>query len=880
MKDAQSFLDQYSPKKEPPSIAANGDISTFLDQYKKPKEVAVPDIPKQPEPKLSEQLVPPQPVVEEKPFRPAVITESFKKGFADFAALPGYAVDLVNWPLHKLGLTPEEPFGGSTMIRKGWQALTGYRETPPETTAERYAGRMAEFAGSGVVPGIGLASKAAKAGATMAELKTILGVEVASAITGGAGAEFGGTVGEKVAGAPGRVVGELTGGISIGMAPIYFKAAGGTIWNALKSVKTITGERASLIENTAKRQITAAIGEDPAALGRIQRTSELQAEIPGFKPSLAAAADAKGLASIQTSLDTRSIENYNNALDGIRKSQEAIANYYDEFFTRTGRKLSSTKVFKQTIKAMEVKATEAEKQISELSAAYKRKPTAEIGASLRELRKIKKAKVSIKVEQAYDELYKTSEDLGIVDDMSDLYVLASDFVRQDATVFQRMPGIYKKMRTIFGREIDPNVPFKEQKIMAKFKQIHSLQKETAREYGQALKAGDNEKQYYLGQVKELLDGKLAQWDDPVYGTFADHKRVVDKYWLEEYHKVFRKGVGGKIAHETRFGKETPDGKIVSSLVLQKGTSRGIDEFNKLYEGVPEAQILLRDGILDVFSKEALKDNVISPKSVKTFLKDYKEVLDKIPDLRNTLMNSEALTSALVNRKATIVRKSKQFARDSISPYAKIAGYGSADEAVEAGLKDPKIMRILTRNTKTVSEKQDLVSIIADHVLEKPDAWNYLLKNESMLAGQFNRLKPGHFKKLKNIAEAQSIISKYHPSQGPRTKAIEDPFYKKYGTTFASAVAQWRWALYYNKTSAYYPAVDMGSKYIFKIRQGQVEKLMERSLYDPDLATTLAELSKLKPIDVGNMRMADMLSDLGQYAINNGIRASVTAMETQ
>jgi hypothetical protein len=879
------FLDQYDPDRaeESKPVEQSDLAAAFLDQHVAPEQKAQP-IKQTAEPsKMSlEQraLMTHEPRDEKSQWeiRPEIVTEGIKKGFADFAALPGYAVDLVNWPLHKLGITPGEPIGSSAMIRRGWQLLTGYQELEPETRMERVGKRVGEFLGSGVVPGLGIVGKVASRGAPLAagakpaairqafqitggsraamiprmaapatnkELAGVVGLEVASAITGGAMAEFGGEIGEKVAGGPGRVVGELVLGMAGGMTPIYFKSAGGTIYNGIRAGNTVVKDRANFMENAAKAKIMSSIGDNPQAPANLARAQALQKEIPGFNPNLAAATDAQGLAQQQARLDSMSMENYQRALENIRKAQEAIGHYYDDLFGTTLRRLPATRTFRKTLKALKTHAQDVDKQIDDLASQYQRKPTKQIGERLRELRQVRKTQVRGDVNQAYTDLYKAADELGIVDDVGDLYIMAQDFTRQDSTAFQKMPGVYAKMRQVFGRDIDPNVPLDEQKLMADFPKMHSLSRQVSREYGKAQRAGDAQKEYYLHQVKELLDNKLQAFDDPIYGSFADHKKAVDAFWLEDYYKVFRKGVGGKIPHETRWGEVTPDEKIVSKLVLQRGTSQGIKQFNKVYADVPEAQTLLRDGILDDFASRVIPKNKIDSNEVRRYLNDYKEVFDELPDLRNTFMNSDALTNALVNRRANIVSKTKKFATESISPYAKIAGYESPHDAVVAGLKSPRIMRILTRNAKTEAERKDLTSIIADVVMDQPDPWGYITRNEDQLAKHFNRLAPGHFKKIKNIAEANQIVKRYDVGEFQPSRAAEDPFYKRFGTTFAS--------------------------------QNAIDDLMERALYDPDLATTMSELSKIHPSALSDLKVMDLLSKVGQHSINNGIRTGVVAI---
>lgn len=946
-----AFLDEYTaptpgqpptpatPAPEQPVTPQKPQIEDYLNQVQAQPPEQPPTSPgRSPE---QAALMTHETVTKKEPPRLAAFTESVKKGFADFAAIPGYAVDLVNWPLHKLGITPEHAVGDSDMIRKGWELLTGYQEIKPRTKGEKYLQTMGEFAGSSILPSGGLVSKVASKGimpefakmagkeitpalnkqvakqsakmrevwnisgkkgmlprmtepATNTELAAVIGAEAASVVTGSVGSEFGGEVGHKVAGAPGEVLGRIVGGISAGMTPLYFKTAGSTIWNSVQAAKTISKDRASMMDNIAKAKIIQAIGENPQAPQNIEAASRLQKEIPGFNPNMAAAAGSPGLESLQTRLDMQSIDNMNRATENIRKSQEAIDHYYTSAFQVSGKNLSATKTYRHTLKNLKSESAATEQELENIAQQYQRVPTGEVGARLREMRAQRKNVIRNQVNAAYDDLYKAADDLGIVDDASDLYALSREFNKQDPHIFQTMPSVYAKMRSIFGNKVEKasqdatgmivdtqgNLfmpPLKEDsKIMTNFQEMHSLYREVSKQYGKSLKAGDAQKSFYLGQIKELLDNKLLKFDDPVYGNFANHKKAVDDFFLNEYHKVFRQGVGGKIPYETRWGEVTPDEKIVSSLVMQKGTARGINQFNKLYEDMPQAQILLRDGIMDMFTTKAIKDGKIDSNAVRGFLNDYKEVFDNIPDLRNVFMNSDSLTTALANRQAAVIKKGKLLSQKSISPYAKIAGFESPKAAVQAGLDDPKIMRILSRNAKTKAERHDLTSLIADVVLEKPDPWRYILENEGQLKDHFNTLKSGHFQKLKNIAEAQSVLSRYKPPRYVETEE-KDLFYKKFGTSFASALAQWRWALLYNKTSIYYPAADMASKYLYKIRADKIDDLMERALYDPDLATTLSELTRVTPTTLGNLNVMENIKKLGLHAINNGMRASTAAI---
>lgn len=816
--------------------------------------------------------------------RPSVITEGVKKGWADFAALPGYAVDIVNWPLHKIGITPKEPIGGAQQIRTGWELLTDYQPAQPNNAAEAYAGKAAEFVGSGLL----ISGKAAVVAAELAQMKGTMqalkagagafGLDVLSSAMAGVGAETGGTVVEQGLGQDFRGTGEFLGGMSLGMMPYYIKNLMGGAANVKATIKDPTVQ-ADVMNNAAKQQILNAMGKDAHAELNLERAIELQSKIKGFNPNLAAATNSPGLKAFQESLDAKSIQNLNRSSQSIESSMTAIENYYRTKMPTMDNEIVAKMVgkFKKGKVKLKAGVSKIDIDIERLEKAYDRRPAQKIGERLVTLKEAQLKSVKKLKSEKYQELYQSAKDLKINAEVDDIRILASDIRKADANAFQSMPNVYGKINALFRAEklddVSPIIlPKPEPKITyASFEKLHSLSREVNREYGKALRSGDSAKEYYLNSIRNVVDEKLAAFDDPVFGNFSKHKKSVDKWWLDYYYNVFKQGLGANIDYKTVRGDMTAPERIVERLVLNKGT-KGLEQFNKVYKDLPEAQILLRDGIIDVLAKD-VSIKGLKQKTFDSFVSKHKDVLENIPDLRNVFTDSGATIAVLAERRSRAISAAKKYVDFRNSKHAKLAGFDNIQEAIHVGFKDKKTLHTLISSASTKAEKQDLATGMGDYILSNKNPWKFLTENQKTIRPILNGLGDNHYKNVKDVAEAMEIMGRYRLPQTPiRSGAIRDPLQEAIGTSVVSAFAQFRWAFFYGKTSVIYPFVDIGSKYLFKLNQGAVERLIEQSIYDPDLAKMMSTLTKREKIPL------KLWSNLSQAALNNGIKATAVAME--
>lgn len=889
MSAAEDFLNQHKAQQAGQDVG-QGRAADFLRQYKEKGADFLQQTEQGGEPEPSQAQPAPAPTAEEPGFNIGMISERMKRGMADVAALPGYAVDATNWLLDQIpGIDMDaDPKGSSKMIREGWLKLLLHKPQEPKTTTEKYVGKVSEFLGGSIVMGASMVNKMLGANATMAEIRRASLIEASEATAAGLGAQWQGDIFADAFGENYRFLGELAGGMTGPTAVASIKTLlqkHGLVTQPLMAalkVRGIDDARAlandyggAIARNRAKNKIAQAIGDSPSSSLNIDRSLELGDEIEGFKPNPSQASGSPGMEAMQQSIETKNVANINRAVKNELANVDAIQSYYRRAFPEpTLKEFTAKKTFKATRNDLRREFRDIEARQAEVAKGYGRKPVEAGGIRLKAIAKKKMDAVRAAKNIKYDELYKTADEMGVVDDVSDIRKLVTDVQADDQYFFDTVPGVYKKIKSLIG-ETGPSAgglpppTLAATENVATFRKIHSLYREISREYGRALRSDDGTKLFHLGGIKNALDDKLAKFGDKTYGNFANHKNAVDAFYRDEYYNVFKQGLGAKVLGIGK-NKPTPEGLIISKNVLKKGTSQGLDQFNKLYEDVPEAQQFLHDGILDVFSRNTVKQGKLSQTAIDTFMGDYKEVLDKLPTAKKTFAATDALLDTMARRQQKLKARETLFAKESASRYAKLAGFDDLDASVEYALTDKGSMRILLRSMKTREAKESLASTFADHVMDQKSPWQFLVDNEDTLRPVLNQLKPGHYNNLRNTAEAMNILDRHSTILRINpNKATTDQLQEMIGTSVPSAFAQLRWAALYGKTSMSYVGVDIGSKYLYKLHQDNVERLIEEALYEPDLAKLISDITKLEK----GIMPSTWPSRLGQWAIDRGVRAT-------
>ena len=801
---------------------------------------------------------------------PVYLANKAKLGMASLLSLGGIPLDFVNelqyMAYDMFGIDVHNKFLDTTRkpLPYGFQKQKDAYEAilfadfdgpEPADFGTRTAGTISEFIGGGLIPGAGIVSKTPG----LSNKLIVAGTEITSAVVGGVGFELGGETGKAIdprLEATGQVVGTTFGALSPYALPASLQAIYGRIakWMSPATQKQIGREKA--IELIKKE-----LGDVPAAMDALGESERLRKNIPGYSPSLGMETDSAGVKSIEKRFAAESSRGFELSKQAEIRSLAAIINRADEMFpgsnfnltTLPEERLASVRgTFKAEIQTID-------DQISNLESTITRGDPEKIGQQLRVLRSQKEEVARAIKNTNYEDFYRAASDANVTFAPETLRTIAKTALGDDALTFQKKSPVINKIvnrytapepddaATIFVDKNGVPIPGATPEVEAiSVREFHSLYKEINREIGiarQGMLRGDSQAAHLHFQLRKLkteFANNIDVMKSPEFGIVADKLKTADSYFLNQYQKVFREGVGGRMDNYNRFGDVTRDEDIVMKLVM--GRASGVDDFYKIYGESQEAQTLLESGVMDAFSRAVMRKGVYKADRATTFLEKHDTTLNKLPELKAILMDKDNAFTALSNRNAHLSAKLKGIQKSKLE---QLTDMNDTGELIKAAMADPKRMRTLRRTVAQTGDPDAAKALqhgVARHAMEQTDPFEYFLQNEKVMEIVYGK-DTVHYQTLRDLAEARRVISRQFPTQQVSTSlAAEDPLKKLIGTSSVEAMTMARW-VNAGRLSPEYVVSQMTSRGVLKFRQEEMNRVMEEALYDPGVAKTLLNMAQ-------------------------------------
>lgn len=818
------------------------------------------------------------------------LLDQAKKGLVSLAALPGLAVDALNIPI-ELGAeafgthASKNPLFGTKYIIPKVDRLLGVQNLPvpkdqygkPEDLT-RYAGAVVRNAAASAIPSVGMLS--------IAKQPLVAGLtDLVSIINGGIGQEVGGDIAKQVAPGHeelGKVIGGLAGGL-VGTTTVnaganaVVRGAG----NIGKFSKTAQKADAAKV---AGKEIASSIEADPLAAGRLNESQQLRQQIPGFNPTLGQASGAPGVMALEKNVVESSPENLTKAQSTLQQNTDAVNAYKAAAFpdTQAGPLAPAKASYLAKNKAIEGKIDQVQNQINNLADKYQYQDNAAVGDALRKLRQDNMNAVRNVKNAKYQNVYAEADKLGIKANMSDVRGLVKNIMDEEGNAFQgpNMPMVFSQILKKYGPKksaiVLPNGQNATQPAEASFQELHSLMRQANREY-YAVKDIDPTKAYLLNKVRTALNDKVKGFESPQYGNFAKDLEDANNFYVNQYQKVFREGLGAKIANIGKYGETTNAEDIVRNLIFKPNNEKGINDFFNVYGTDENALKLLQDGIVDVFAKNVVRDGEIKPNLANTFFRKYHQALDKLPSVKSALSDTAKANELLVNRRSVLHQQQKLLDKTTL---AKIAGSDDPDAVINKALTDRKTMAALTSQAaKTPQGSNALARSIADNVSARPNPYEFLVENAATIKPAMDKIGKDHFKNLVTIAKAMGVLKRGNiPSTISMSGTVREPFEQMLGTSGKSIFSQLR-AAAQGRQSKEYLIADIGGKFLLKTRQEEAQRLLQEAIYDPQVAKLLAETTRTGSLPKGKWGMLRSL--IGKdIKLNEGVLGARILMQSE
>lgn len=839
------------------------------------------------------------------PLAPA-LWDSAKKGLAGALSLPGLMGDTLVSPLKAVQhvgslVTDSIPKPDYLEFAKVWKGTMDNaldvknmpvpkNEYGKESKSNEYLMKGAEFLGSGLVPGIGVVSLAERK--LIAALTEVAATTISS-FSAVEGKEIGKNMAVKMGADParGEMLGEFLGSMAgpgaVAAASSATQKALNKTTSAISDATGITGvskeAQATAGKAMAIKQIKESLEAAPDSIKNLSEAVDVQAKVPGFKPTLGQASGAPGVIAIENKLAAAHPQSLAKAAERDIENIASLKDFTKDKFPEST--LSPTKPvetrYQQIVKTQQAKLDATNHQIERLAIKQETSDTAAIGARLRELRDEAQIPARAIKNAAYRDVYEAANKAGLKADVGDVQAIMKEVAGSDAQAAQIMPSLYSDVNNAIkqykpkagpvlvdaqGAPLTPT----SKAIEVPFEALHSMQKRANADLNAALAAGDGNKAYLIGQVRDKISDKIKAFEGAEYGDVAGKLKAANQA-NAEYSRIFKEGLGGKTGPYAmnKYGKVTNDEDVVRKLVFNPENKRGTKEFFDIYGSNPEAHKLLKDGVTDMFAKAVVRDGEIKPALVETFMRQHKQQLDLLPGIRSQLKNTDAMNDALLTRRAAIVDQQKAVDKSVV---AKIAKAEDADAVIKSALTNPAELKTLVAQASRSPEgTQSLARAVADAVSQEKNPRQFLAENERMLKPLLNKLGPNHYENLQTLTKAEEMMGRVRPPTNVNLDKLKDIGEQTVGTSGKGILSR---LMNVNKgyASAEYVTFDLGGRYIYKVKTEEANRIMEAAIYDPEMAKALVNMPKQKA--------SEAMNSLKAHALAHGIRVESVALNNE
>jgi len=836
----------------------------------------------------------------------AYLWNKFKQGVAALPAMGPLAADVVAMPLRPyerlLGRNvPQSMFPATEQYNRAIESTGAYdphmpvprdESGQPRFTAE-VAGNIAEMAGMNVIPGAGTVMRSARPGVALAK-------ELAGTALAGEGMTMGGYLANlDVFGEPserkkaaGEALGSMTGPLLVQKA-IDAAVKGGN-WISKMGIPTglTQASRDAQMQRFAEQQMEqakeVAAGrlrpqlETEAAQQAIARSKDVASRVPGFGENLT-------LGRVTGSPAVKSMEHHFASTDPAmleaagqreRGLQEAIRQYSEKRFPASEWSAQDELkyVYADKLRSFDEGLKNLDRQERKLAASLPRGDIEEIGTQQRKLVTDRLNLARQKKDALYKEVAATADKLGVKVNVGDVVDVAKASAGSNFRKFQEDPGIVGKILREYSAEGKVQPPTvkttpaggkitlrgaaqAQKPPVATYGEFESLYREANREadvLARAASAGDMQaaqKLPVVNSVRGVLKAKIEEMASPAHGELGKKLMTANSYYRDQYAPLFKRGAGAEILKDGRFGPATENAKITESLIFKKGDPSGVSEFLTVAGNDPRGRQLLENGIFDMLSKRVVRDGKVSKTALEAFLREYKEPLSAVPDIRKKIESVERATASLKENTARAVNGRSDLARSTL---ASVAAEENPAKIIANAIKSPKYMDTLLLNAGAESRK-DLARGIMEHVLGTPNSAQFMKTNEKTLR---KVLGGRQFANLRTISQAREIAESVKPP-GYVQYQKEGDVLAGYGTTVKQAVSS-AIAVARGRSGKVQEMSGMGARWWDKLRNDEVERLMKSAVYDPELARAIADYSRS-----GTKAAEKVLND---HLVAHGIRS--------
>ena len=400
------------------------------------------------------------------------------------------------------------------------------------------------------------------------------------------------------------------------------------------------------------------------------------------------------------------------------------------------------------------------------------------------------------------------------------------------------------------------------------------------ELSSALANNQNSDVVNLSKFKERLDN----FGNMFYKT-NDNWLTFKQRYADEYAYPFERGVAYEVLGPSGSARPGDSRYITSDEAVAASFAKNVQnatDFMNLYRDKPEAISAMRNVILDGARDASMKVKMagdytptIDADRLNTFINKNREVLDVL-GLKDDLGNTQSLAAQFSKRAKDLETRKNIIKNDEVNKLLKKISNGalSPDEFIDEAIVKPSVMKTLSSRVDEMNDpalKEAFNQSIWTRVRQTNDISNpgsfmeTLAKNERALR---MGLGDAHYDNLKTAAKGMSLAlfaDAGVAGGGIDRITVKERWEAFSGISIASALNAIR-ATGQRNVSPEFLAFSFGGRFINARQRAAFDQTMERLMYDPEFAKTLAERA-----GPDNKPTVEQQKRLGSYLFNMGLR---------
>lgn len=363
----------------------------------------------------------------------------------------------------------------------------------------------------------------------------------------------------------------------------------------------------------------------------------------------------------------------------------------------------------------------------------------------------------------------------------------------------------------------------------------------------------------LFEVRSQIDKAMDTMGATQFPDLNAAYKTAIKDYREKYVPRFERGVNLKMQILNSLGDmRIPNEGVVKAYFKPNGITP-IRQFKELFGDHPAAVEAMENGVMNMFSKDVVKDGIVNQAKYDTFIGKYGSVLDELPNLKQKISNVGSAAESIASQRATLFEQQREISNGTL---AKLLRVEDPSKVLNRVLADPKVMtetvkalnpagrQALTTSLMTKAFDESKMATTEFVAIDPVKFGSWLDRNEQTLglalkATYGEKAAAEHMANLRDIQKATSFIERTPVSVNSMDAVPNvnvDPLKKSTGISTSSVFAAAR-AATAGRGGAHYFAGIFGGQLLNFMSQKQIAEMTRQALYDPATAKTLVEAMK-------------------------------------